>query len=36
LTDFAGFGSDSDYYGVLVRVGKTDGTLAPRLVVPYT
>ncbi|NDP64228.1 allantoinase PuuE [Polaromonas sp.] len=40
VADFGGFEYDSDYYGddlpFWLRVEKTDGTLAPQLVVPYT
>jgi putative urate catabolism protein len=40
VADFGGFEYDSDYYGddlpFWLNVRKTDGTLAPQLVVPYT
>lgn len=40
VADFGGFAYDSDYYGddlpFWLQVRKTDGTLAPHLVVPYT
>jgi putative urate catabolism protein len=40
VADFGGFEYDSDYYGddlpFWLRVRKTDGSLAPHLVVPYT
>ena len=40
VADFGGFEYDSDYYGddlpFWLRVEKTDGLLAPQLVVPYT
>lgn len=40
VTDHGGFEYDSDYYGddlpFWLRVKKTDGSLAPHLVVPYT
>ena len=40
VADFGGFEYDSDYYGddlpFWLQVEKTDGTLAPQLVVPYT
>jgi allantoinase len=40
VADFGGFEYDSDYYGdelpFWLQVRKTDGTLAPQLVVPYT
>ena len=40
VADFGGFEYDSDYYGddlpLWLQVRKTDGTLAPHLVVPYT
>jgi len=40
VADFGGFAYDSDYYGddlpLWLQVRKTDGTLAPHLVVPYT
>jgi putative urate catabolism protein len=40
VADFGGFAYDSDYYGddlpFWLNVRKTDGTLAPQLVVPYT
>ena len=40
VADFGGFEYDSDYYGddlpFWLRVEKTDGSLAPQLVVPYT
>ena len=40
VADFGGFEYDSDYYGddlpYWLQVEKTDGTLAPQLVVPYT
>ncbi len=40
VADFGGFEYDSDYYGddlpFWLQVRKTDGTLAPHLVVPYT
>ena len=40
VADFGGFEYDSDYYGddlpFWLRVEKTDGTLVPQLVVPYT
>lgn len=40
VADFGGFAYDSDYYGddlpFWLQVKKTDGTLAPHLVVPYT
>ncbi len=40
VADFGGFEYDSDYYGddlpFWLQVKKTDGTLAPHLVVPYT
>jgi putative urate catabolism protein len=39
VADYGGFTYDSDYYGddlpLWLRVRKTDGTLAPHLVVPY-
>ena len=39
VADFGGFAYDSDYYGddlpFWLQVQKTDGTLAPHLVVPY-
>jgi len=40
VADFGGFEYDSDYYGddlpFWLQVQKTDGSLAPHLVVPYT
>ncbi len=40
VADFGGFEYDSDYYGddlpFWLHVEKTDGSLAPQLVVPYT
>ncbi len=40
VADFGGFEYDSDYYGddlpFWMKVRKTDGTVVPRLVVPYT
>lgn len=40
VADFGGFEYDSDYYGddlpFWMKVRKTDGTVAPHLVVPYT
>ncbi|WP_374584538.1 allantoinase PuuE [Ideonella dechloratans] len=40
VADFGGFAYDSDYYGddlpFWLQVKKTDGSLAPHLVVPYT
>ena len=40
VADYGGFEYDSDYYGddlpFWLQVRKTDGTLAPQLVVPYT
>ncbi|MGL4187474.1 MAG: allantoinase, partial [Sphaerotilus sulfidivorans] len=40
VADHGGFAYDSDYYGddlpFWLQVKKTDGTLAPHLVVPYT
>jgi putative urate catabolism protein len=40
VADFGGFEYDSDYYGddlpFWLQVRKTDGSLAPHLVVPYT
>jgi len=40
VADFGGFAYDSDYYGddlpFWLQVRKTDGSLAPHLVVPYT
>jgi putative urate catabolism protein len=40
VADHGGFAYDSDYYGddlpFWLQVRKTDGTLAPQLVVPYT
>jgi putative urate catabolism protein len=40
VADYGGFEYDSDYYGddlpFWMHVRKTDGTLAPQLVVPYT
>ena len=40
VADFGGFAYDSDYYGddlpFWLQVRKTDGELAPHLVVPYT
>ena len=40
VADFGGFEYDSDYYGddlpLWLQVRKSDGTLAPHLVVPYT
>jgi peptidoglycan/xylan/chitin deacetylase (PgdA/CDA1 family) len=40
VADFGGFDYDSDYYGddlpFWLQVRRTDGTLAPHLVVPYT
>jgi peptidoglycan/xylan/chitin deacetylase (PgdA/CDA1 family) len=40
VADFGGFEYDSDHYGddlpFWLQVKKTDGTLAPQLVVPYT
>ena len=40
VADFGGFDYDSDYYGddlpFWLQVRKSDGTLAPHLVVPYT
>ena len=40
VADFGGFAYDSDYYGddlpFWLQVRKTDGQLAPHLVVPYT
>lgn len=40
VADFGGFEYDSDYYGddlpFWLRVRRTDGSLAPQLVVPYT
>jgi putative urate catabolism protein len=40
VADFGGFEYDSDYYGddlpFWLQVRKSDGTLAPHLVVPYT
>jgi allantoinase len=40
VADHGGFEYDSDYYGdelpLWLQVRKTDGTLAPQLVVPYT
>ena len=38
--DFGGFAYDSDYYGddlpFWMKVRKTDGSVAPQLIVPYT
>jgi allantoinase len=40
VADYGGFEYDSDYYGddlpFWMKVKKTDGTVAPHLVVPYT
>ena len=40
VADYGGFEYDSDYYGddlpFWMKVRKTDGTVAPHLVVPYT
>jgi peptidoglycan/xylan/chitin deacetylase (PgdA/CDA1 family) len=40
VADYGGFEYDSDYYGddlpFWLKVRKTDGTLAPQLVLPYT
>jgi len=40
LADFGGFEYDSDYYGddlpLWMKVRKTDGSVVPQLVVPYT
>jgi putative urate catabolism protein len=40
IADYGGFEYDSDYYGddlpFWMKVRKTDGTVAPHLVVPYT
>ena len=40
VADFGGFEYDSDYYGddlpFWMKVQKTDGTLVPQLIVPYT
>jgi putative urate catabolism protein len=40
VADFGGFEYDSDYYGddlpFWMQVKKTDGTLSPHLIVPYT
>jgi allantoinase len=40
VADYGGFEYDSDYYGddlpFWMKVKKTDGTIAPHLVVPYT
>jgi putative urate catabolism protein len=40
VADFGGFEYDSDYYGddlpFWMKVQKTDGTVAPQLIVPYT
>ncbi|MFT3800771.1 MAG: allantoinase PuuE [Burkholderiaceae bacterium] len=40
VADYGGFEYDSDYYGddlpFWLNVRKTDGTLSPRIVVPYT
>jgi allantoinase len=40
VADFGGFEYDSDYYGddlpLWMKVGKSDGTIVPHLVVPYT
>ena len=40
VADYGGFAYDSDYYGddlpFWLQVRKTDGTLTPHLVVPYT
>jgi allantoinase len=40
VADYGGFEYDSDYYGddlpFWMKVQKTDGTLVPHLVVPYT
>ncbi len=40
VADYGGFEYDSDYYGddlpFWMKVRKTDGTVAPQLVVPYT
>jgi allantoinase len=40
VADFGGFEYDSDYYGddlpFWLRVARTDGSVAPHLVVPYT
>ena len=40
MADYGGFEYDSDYYGddlpFWLQVRRTDGTLAPQLVVPYT
>ena len=40
MADYGGFEYDSDYYGddlpFWLQVRKSDGTLAPHLVVPYT
>ncbi|MEJ7688781.1 MAG: allantoinase PuuE [Variovorax sp.] len=40
VADYGGFAYDSDYYGddlpFWMKVRKTDGTVAPQLIVPYT
>ena len=40
MADFGGFEYDSDYYGddlpFWMQVQKTDGTVVPQLIVPYT
>jgi allantoinase len=40
VADFGGFAYDSDYYGddlpFWMQVQKTDGSVAPQLIVPYT
>ena len=40
VADYGGFAYDSDYYGddlpFWMRVRKTDGSIAPQLIVPYT
>ena len=40
VADYGGFDYDSDYYGddlpFWMKVQKTDGTVAPQLIVPYT